>query len=554
LLLLQGAARVQNDDVEGAIPYLEQAHALSSDNQAVVLQLLQAYLAAGRTADADELLRSSRSLTIDETYSANLALLIARLQSEGPEAARAYVAALASEQPRDPRPRMLAAVLEQVTGNKLGARASLEEALELDAAFAPAHLALAALFAEEGRLEDAERELLAVTEVDSGNVAALMSLAQIAARRGDPGAAERYLASAASSSPEPAPRLALARLHLFRGDVAQAEAQVSLAAPAASGSADLLVTQGMIALTKNEPAAAVRLLGDAWTKSPNRASVALLYADAQVANDDVAGARETLAAAVASLPSVPELRAALGLAELRTGDSAAALRLAQALQVEFGQRAIGYALEARLRMIERRYDEAARLYTLAYERERTYELLTSVVAAARLGSAPGTDVPALIRAWLATAPGDANARLLLAGVLQAGGDAEGSLREYARVLELDPRNAVALNNAAWYAHELGRPEALDYARRAVEIAPESAATLDTLGWILTRENRAAEGVEHLTKAVQLAPQALEIRYHLAVAEAQLGRTDAARQRLRALLAESAPFEQRDAAQELLRSL
>ena len=98
------------------------------------------------------------------------------------------------------------------------------------------------------------------------------------------------------------------------------------------------------------------------------------------------------------------------------------------------------------------------------------------------------------------------------------------------------------------------PEALDYARRAVDLAPESASTLDTLGWILTRENRAADGLPHLTQAVRLTPQAIEIRYHLAVAQAQLGQADAARDTLQTLLAESPSPQLRDAAQDLLRTL
>jgi putative PEP-CTERM system TPR-repeat lipoprotein len=553
LLLLQAAARLQNNEPEAAVAYLEQAHDLSPGNQAVLLQLLQTYLALGRTADADELLRSAGALNADEAYSANLAVLIARLQGEGVDAARAYVAALASDRPDDPRPRMLAAVLEQLTGNKPRARENLQAAIALDAEFAPARMALAALLTEEGRFADAERELLAVTEADPENVDALMSLAQVAGRRADASAAEQYLLRAVQASEGPAPRLALARLYLLRGDVARAEAELARVSiePATP---DLLLTQGMVALAKNAPAAAVELLRSAWEQGANRPSVGLLYADAQAAAGDLAGARATLAAAAAALPSVPELRAALGIAELRLGDSTEALRIAQALQVEFGQRAIGFALEGRLRMVERRYDEAARAYTLAYEREHTWELLTNAVAAMRLRDPSSTSAVAMIRAWLDGAPGDVNARLLLADVLQGAGDVEGALREYASVVEADPRNVVALNNAAWYAHELGRGEALDYARRAAELAPDSAPTLDTLGWILTRENRAADGLPYLTKAAQLAPQALEIRYHLAVAQAGLGQADAARETLRALLAEPGTFEFRGAAQELLRTL
>ena len=553
LLLLQAAARLQNNESEAALPYLEQAHDLSPGNQAVLLQLLQTYLALGRTADADELLRSSGALTTDEGYAASLAVLIARLQADGADAARAYVAALASDRPADPRPRMLAAVLEQLSGNRPRARENLEAAIALDAAFVPARMALASLLAEEDRLADAERELLAVTEANPENVDALMSLAQLAARRSDQNAAENYLLRAARASEVPAPRLALARLYLLRGDVARAEAQLA-GVSVEPATPDLLVTRGMVALAKNDAGAAVELLRSAWEQSANRPSVALLYADAQAAAGDPAGARATLAAAAEASPSVPELRAALGLAELRLGDSAEALRIAQALQVEFGQRAIGFALEGRLRMVERRYDEAARAYTLAYDREHTWQLLGSAVAAMRLRDPSSTSAVALLRAWLEGAPGDVNARLLLAEVWQGAGNVEEALREYASVIELDPRNVVALNNAAWFAHDLGRAEALDYARRAAELAPDSAPALDTLGWILTRENRAADGLPYLTKAAQLAPQALEIRYHLAVAQADLGQADAARETLQALLAEPGTFELRGAAQELLRTL
>jgi putative PEP-CTERM system TPR-repeat lipoprotein len=553
LLLLQSTARLQGGDVAGAIPYLEQAVALDPGNQSIVVQLLHAYVSTGRTAQADELARSSPALTLDEAYSANVAVLLALLQNDGVEAARAYVDELVSERPRDARAQLLRATFEQLTNDRIAARASIDRALELDSAFVPARLARAALLMEEGRLEDAEDELLEVTRLDADNEAALLSLAQLVARRSDFDAAEEYLTRAARGSESAVAQIALARVHLAQGEIASAEEQVGLAASLAPGAPDVLITQGMLALAKADTNAAVTFLRDAWTRSPNRPSVALLYAEAQAANADIAGARATLASAASAMPSVPELRAALGAAALRAGDSTEALRTAQALQVEFPQRAIGYALEARLRMTERRYAEAERLYTLAYSRERSWELLASLVAAKRLSEAPGSGME-LVNEWLVSAPGDVRARLLLAELLQATGSAEAALAEYARILEINPDNAVALNNAAWYAYELARPEALTYAQRAARLAPDNAAILDTLGWILTRENRAAEGLEHLTKATQLAPQAFEIRYHLGVAQAQAGQTDAARATLRAVLDEGRPFAERDAAEALLETL
>jgi Flp pilus assembly protein TadD len=139
-------------------------------------------------------------------------------------------------------------------------------------------------------------------------------------------------------------------------------------------------------------------------------------------------------------------------------------------------------------------------------------------------------------------------------LVETSGRTEEALGEYIAVIEIDGNNVVALNNGAWYAHALSRPEALTYARRAVELAPDNSEVLDTLGWILVQQNRASEALESLAKATQLAPQDFEIRYHLGVAHAQLGQREAARATLRAMLEGGEAFEQRNAAQALLETL
>ena len=44
-----------------------------------------------------------------------------------------------------------------------------------------------------------------------------------------------------------------------------------------------------------------------------------------------------------------------------------------------------------------------------------------------------------------------------------------------------PDNPLVLNNLAWVAHELKQPNALEYAERANEMAPDNPAIMDTLG-------------------------------------------------------------------------
>jgi tetratricopeptide (TPR) repeat protein len=141
-----------------------------------------------------------------------------------------------------------------------------------------------------------------------------------------------------------------------------------------------------------------------------------------------------------------------------------------------------------------------------------------------------------------------------AGLLQnADRDAE-ALSAYQAVIAIDDSNLAALNNAAWLAHELNRPGALDLAEKAHALARENPAVLDTLGWILVGQKRESEAIPHLSRAAELAPNAPEIRYHLASALAADGKSAEARSILTAVVNGSRDFEGKTEARRLLESL
>lgn len=75
-------------------------------------------------------------------------------------------------------------------------------------------------------------------------------------------------------------------------------------------------------------------------------------------------------------------------------------------------------------------------------------------------------------------------------------------RYYRRALRLDPDNAGVLNNYAYYLGEEGREleRALAMSRRANELVPRNASSLDTEGWILYLMGR----YEEARKVMQLA--------------------------------------------------
>src|SRR4030095_13337115 len=110
-------------------------------------------------------------------------------------------------------------------------------------------------------------------------------------------------------------------------------------------------------------------------------------------------------------------------------------------------------------------------------------------------------------------------------------DYAAAAKQYKAVLELEPGDALALNNLAWVAGELKDPKALEYAERAAKLAPGSPQVLDTLGTLQVEKGDTAQGVDSLRKAVALAPDESNIRLNLARALVKAGQKDAAKKEL-----------------------
>ena len=75
-----------------------------------------------------------------------------------------------------------------------------------------------------------------------------------------------------------------------------------------------------------------------------------------------------------------------------------------------------------------------------------------------------------------------------------------------------------LNNLAWAYSESGDlARAVPLARRAWTLDRDNPATADTLGWLLFKAGRRAEGLALLERAARGAPSDAEIRRRLAQA-------------------------------------
>jgi tetratricopeptide (TPR) repeat protein len=115
------------------------------------------------------------------------------------------------------------------------------------------------------------------------------------------------------------------------------------------------------------------------------------------------------------------------------------------------------------------------------------------------------------------------ARLLLAQADVSDRQYEEAVAAYREILKTDPENVTALNNAAAILSEhLDRPEeALPYASRAVELAPDDPNAQDTLGWVYYTKNLPAAALPHL-EAAAAAKKTARNQYRLALLHRRLG--------------------------------
>lgn len=100
------------------------------------------------------------------------------------------------------------------------------------------------------------------------------------------------------------------------------------------------------------------------------------------------------------------------------------------------------------------------------------------------------------------------------------GDSSGSKELYTRALDEDPQNPTALNGLGYVLACEGTDlaKALGCCKRAVGMCPESAACLDSLGWVYYRMGLFSEARKFLERALKIAPDNALISEHLKSAQ------------------------------------
>lgn len=122
---------------------------------------------------------------------------------------------------------------------------------------------------------------------------------------------------------------------------------------------------------------------------------------------------------------------------------------------------------------------------------------------------------------------------LLGQCLYMQGKLEEAETNLQKAMELDPTNPYVLNDLGyiWVEQDKNLEKAVQMLETAIKKV-RSPEVLDSLGWAYVKTGKIEDGLKLLKKAVEGSPYNYELRYHLAIAYAKLGKKPFARVELK----------------------
>jgi putative PEP-CTERM system TPR-repeat lipoprotein len=553
LLALAGQAHLQAREFNKAAEYFEKASALAPQEAKLHTALALSKLGQGDDARAVSELELSTKLNA-KLSQAGVVLTMTELRLKRFDKALAAVKALEAEQPNDPMVQNLKGGVQLAKNDPAGARASFEKALVLQPTYFPAVANLAQMAMQDKKPELAKKQFEALLEKDKKNLDAMTALAALANSQGHPEEATVWLEKANSEHPDAVgPGLQLASHYLRTG---QKQKGLTLARKLSTpnpANPDLLDLLAQAQLANGDQAGALEnysKLVNVIPKSPmahsRLASVHMLM------KNDTAAAEDVKRALSLQADYLPAQLAQVELA-VRANNTEQALAVARQIQKQRPKAPIGYGLEGDLLLGQKKTAQALLSYEKAFGLTPTPALMIKLHGAmTRAGNEAQAE--ARMAQWQKEHPADMLSAMYLAEARLAKKQFKVAIPQLQAILKQDPKHVVALNNLAWAYQQEKDPRAIAAAELAYQVAGEQPAVMDTLGWLLVEQGDTARGLPLLRKAVTLAPQAWDTRYHLAAALFKSGDKANARKELEQALASGNSFNDIEAARALLKQL
>ncbi|MCK0164000.1 tetratricopeptide repeat protein [Marinobacter sp. S6332] len=475
-----------------SLPGQEQAgiaslsRAISNEPQRVRLRLALArhYLQQDQPEQALGQLRMAFTSNPSDWATTSTYLNILIQQNEKQEAAEIRDS-LINGYADQPRAILLASLTDAQLGNLDTAQARLEKLIKENPDLQAPKIALASIYAQTDRRGDAVTLLIKAATITPEAIRPLQQAGQVYMQDHTVSEAKNWLADIAKANPE-------------------------LKQNTDTLTALLEITQGELASAR----AILDQLKDSDSTTVKRAQGQLLLAEAKAAadNKEWSTARAKAAEAIALEPKN------IGFALLPVGIAQMEGKFDDALDALDGVEKIHGELPAtilpRTLLLQRKEgsEKAHNYLSEKWQTTKDIQLMPSLILLAKETAPESLDD--LTRSWIQEAPRNLAAHMARADWLLTNGQELTAATHYEQVLAKQPDNVTALNNLAWTLRKDNSERALELAKHASELAPNSPAVLDTYGWVLHLAGNHAEAKAVIEKALSLAPESAEIEEHL----------------------------------------
>ena len=550
---LAAEAYLLKADAKRAEAILQRASRLDPADPRTRMSLAMAQIGNGKYDEGVAGLRAVSSS--EQSAIADMALVTTFMQRNEWDKALKAVDAVQAKLPNQAAPQNLRGRVELARGNKDGARSAFEAALKADPVYFPAAASLAALDLEAKQPDVAATRFQKILAVDPKNMSANLALVELRYRAG---ASKEELVETLTKliklvPGDIRPRLAMGEILIQHKDPKQAlsVAQEAMGVAPDNPAALKLLAQAQAATRDFNQAASS--LNKLINLDPAAPEPHMLLADVYAAQGDTANAIQSTKRALAAKADFQPAQMSLIAYELAGGRAAQALEIANQMVRQHPDEPDGYIVGGDIHTGRKEWPAAIDSYRAALKVRPTpvaaVKLHRSMTAAGR-----GTEADQFAGTWMASNPKDGVFLSYLGDMAMLQSNFDAAEKRYRAVLEAQPTDAMAANNVAWLLSRAKKPEALRFAQKANELAPDQPSFMDTLAQAQADAGDLAKAVSTQKKAVELSPDIPLHRLHLARFYVAAGQKAAAREELNRLKALGDKFTEQAEVTSLLGSL
>jgi len=496
------------------------------------------YMGTGRAAEAEAPLKTFADVSADSAGKLTLSdyyLAVRRLA----DARRTLEAVPKTDQHGYLTARLRLAGIDSQTGDRQGASAMIDEVLSKEPKNTDALLLKAQLLVSDGKSEEALATVREAIANDPRSAQAQYARGRVLVARREHEEALNAFSEALKLNPKLGEvDMELAKLHFDARRIELAEQFARSAVTKIPGFAEPQILLAHIDLMKGRLDSSARTLNGLLKAIPGSPVVQTEFGRLQLAKKNRSEARAAFERALSKDPNFVDALSALTQMDLEEKRRDVARARVDAAVKRNGKDGRTAALAGETYFAVGDYGAAEPVLRQAIETDpgnlRTYGLLAQVLASQKR-LADGTREFEILAQ---RAPKSVGVQTFVAVLLHVQDRTEEARAQYQKVLEIDPRAAVAANNLAWMYAEEGQQ--LDVALRLAQTAkaqlPDDPSVSDTLAWVYYKRNLGQLAIPILEPLTRQDPNNPTYRYHLGLAYARSGQDSLARQSLERALA------------------